>query len=54
MHKSISLDDGQSQDRICSVTGPPDKVNQAVRMIQDLLAKANIMGVSQSSYSHAC
>ncbi|KAK0046017.1 far upstream element-binding protein 2-like isoform X2 [Biomphalaria pfeifferi] len=37
-------DDGQSQDRICSVTGPPDKVNQAVRMIQDLLAKANIMG----------
>ncbi|XP_059142521.1 far upstream element-binding protein 1-like isoform X5 [Physella acuta] len=37
-------DDGQSQDRICSVTGPPDKVQQAVRMIQDLLAKANIMG----------
>ncbi|GFN90241.1 far upstream element-binding protein 3 [Plakobranchus ocellatus] len=37
-------DDNQSQDRICSVTGPPDKVQQAVRMIQDLLAKANIVG----------
>ena len=39
-------DDGQSQDRVCSVTGPPDKVQQAVAKIQDLLSKANIMAVS--------
>uniref|UniRef100_A0A0B6ZGD1 K Homology domain-containing protein n=3 Tax=Arion vulgaris TaxID=1028688 RepID=A0A0B6ZGD1_9EUPU len=37
-------DDGQSQDRVCSITGPSDKVESAVLMIQDLLAKANIMG----------
>ncbi|BFZ05963.1 hypothetical protein BsWGS_08997 [Bradybaena similaris] len=37
-------DDGQTPDRVCSVTGPQEKVQAAVHMIQDLLAKANIMG----------
>ncbi|GFS26239.1 far upstream element-binding protein 1 [Elysia marginata] len=37
-------DDNQTPDRVCSVTGSPDKVQQAIRMIQDLLAKANIIG----------
>ncbi|CAG5127142.1 unnamed protein product [Candidula unifasciata] len=37
-------DDGQSPDRVCSVTGPQEKVQAAVHMIQDLLAKANIIG----------
>merc|ERR1719320_1526192 len=40
----FKTDDGQSQDRICSVSGPPDKVQQAVQKIQELLSKANIMG----------
>lgn len=51
MHSAISecvfvVDDGQTPDRVCSVTGPQEKVQAAVHMIQDLLAKANIMGVS--------
>ncbi len=30
-------DDGHSQDRTCSITGPADRVQQAVNMIQDLI-----------------
>ena len=30
-------DDGQSPDRTCSITGPNDRVSQAVNMIQDLI-----------------
>ncbi|BFZ20521.1 hypothetical protein BsWGS_23560 [Bradybaena similaris] len=37
-------DDGQTQDRLCSVSGSPDKVQSAINLIQELLAKANIMG----------
>jgi far upstream element-binding protein len=44
----FKTDDGQSQDRVCSITGTPDKVQAAVAQIQELLAKANIMGVCWS------
>ena len=35
-------DDGQSEDRFCSLTGPPDKVQAANDMIQDLLNNAGV------------
>lgn len=35
-------DDGQSEDRLCSITGPPDKVQAAQEMIQDLLNNSNV------------
>lgn len=35
-------DDGQTPDRICAITGPPDKVNQAVGMIHELLDNATV------------
>lgn len=35
-------DDGQSEDRLCSLTGPPDKVQAAQDMIQDLLNNSNV------------
>lgn len=35
-------DDGQSEDRLCSITGPPDKVQVAQDMILDLLNNSNV------------
>ncbi|XP_025113716.1 far upstream element-binding protein 1-like isoform X3 [Pomacea canaliculata] len=37
-------DDGQSEDRLCAITGSPDKVQNAISMIHELLANANIDG----------
>jgi len=39
-------DDGQSEDRLCSLTGPPDKIQAAQEMIQDLLNNSNVSDVS--------
>ena len=33
-------DDGQSVDRTCSISGPPDKVQEAAGMIKDLINSA--------------
>ena len=35
-------DDGQSEDRLCSISGPPDKVQAAQEMIQELLDNSNV------------
>ena len=35
-------DDGQSEDRLCAVTGSQDKVQNAIGMIHELLANANV------------
>ncbi|XP_052221959.1 far upstream element-binding protein 1-like isoform X3 [Dreissena polymorpha] len=37
----FKTDDGHSEDRVCSITGPPDKVQAARAMIQDLLNNSN-------------
>ena len=39
-------DDGHSEDRQCAITGHPDKVQNAISMIHELLANANVMDVS--------
>ena len=39
-------DDGQSAERICSISGPPDKMHQAAGMIQDLINSAMARDVS--------
>ena len=35
--KFVLIDDGRSENRICTVSGPPDKVQNAINMIQRLL-----------------
>lgn len=35
-------DDGQSEDRLCAITGSPDKVQNAISMIHELLANADV------------
>ncbi len=47
-------DDGQSQDRTCSITGPPDRVNQAANMIQDLIQSAQVNKMPQIPTTWAC
>ncbi|KAL8600841.1 hypothetical protein ACOMHN_056499 [Nucella lapillus] len=37
-------DDGQSEDRLCGITGHPDKVQNAISMIHELLVNANMGG----------
>lgn len=44
-------DDGQSDDRLCSITGPPDKVQQAQEMIQELLDNSNVSSTVYSNVS---
>ncbi|XP_041369415.1 far upstream element-binding protein 1-like isoform X2 [Gigantopelta aegis] len=46
-------DDGDSEDRICSITGPQEKVQQAVSMIHDLLNNANQYGDTGPDPLHA-
>lgn len=36
----FKLDDGEGPDRMCSVTGPPEKVQMAANMIHDLINNA--------------
>ncbi|KAL3871210.1 hypothetical protein ACJMK2_039223 [Sinanodonta woodiana] len=37
-------DDGQSPERVCAITGPPDRVQQAASMINELLQRASFSG----------
>ena len=37
----IFVDDGQSPERVCAITGSPDKVQIAAQMIQHLLIEYN-------------
>ncbi|ESO85943.1 hypothetical protein LOTGIDRAFT_130231, partial [Lottia gigantea] len=37
-------DDGQTPERICSITGPPEKVQQAVQQINELLQHTQVQG----------
>lgn len=42
MFYSTILDDGSSPDRVCAITGAPDKVQIAAQMIQELLNDYNV------------
>ena len=42
----LAADDGQSDDRMCAITGHPEKVQNAISMIHDLLSNANSGEVS--------
>ena len=35
-------DDGQSAERTCTITGPPDRMQMAASMIQDLINNAMV------------
>ena len=37
----IFVDDGHSPERVCAITGSPDKVQIAAQMIQHLLIEYN-------------
>jgi hypothetical protein len=38
----VIIDDGSSPDRVCAITGAPDKIQIAAQMIQDLLNDYNV------------
>ena len=44
--KHFMTDDGETPDRLCSITGSPDSVQKAQQMIEELLQNSN---VSQSN-----
>ena len=50
----FKLDDGEGPDRMCSVTGPPEKVQVAANMIHDLInnAMVNILNVFYFEWTH--
>ena len=41
----IFVDDGHSPERVCAITGSPDKVQIAAQMIQQLLIEYNASDV---------
>ena len=38
----IYTDDGETPDRVCSITGAPDSVQKAQQMIEELLQNSNV------------